>query len=101
MPVPVNVLAWEQPVNGVPEVGLGAAASLDQSDTSGCMRNKDVTQPVPAIATELTDHLSDIGDEASSGTQLHDIRIHSSIIAAGRRRRVGWLSSPTRPASND
>jgi hypothetical protein len=45
------------------------------------MRNKDVAQPVAAFATELIDHLSDIGGKTSSGTQLHDLGIHLPIIA--------------------
>jgi hypothetical protein len=81
MPVPVNVLAWQQPLNGILKIRLGAASGLDQRDASGGMRNKDVTQPVAAIATELHDHLRDIGDKTSSGTQLHDIGIHFPIIS--------------------
>jgi hypothetical protein len=81
MPMPVDVVAREQPVNGLFEVGLGAAASLDQCDARGCVRNKDVTQTVAAVATEPTDQASDIGDRTGSGTQLHDIGIHSSIMA--------------------
>jgi hypothetical protein len=68
MPVPVDVLARQQPLNGVLKIRLGAAAGLDQCEASSCMRNKDVTQPVAAVATELKDHLSDIGDNTSSGT---------------------------------
>jgi hypothetical protein len=68
MPVSVDVLAGQQPVNGVLKIRLGAAAGLDQCDASGCMRNKHMTQPVTAVATELKDHLSDIGDNTSSGT---------------------------------
>lgn len=93
MPMPVNVVFGEQPVDGVLEIGLRAAAGLDQCDAGSRMRNKDVTQPVAAVATELSDHLSDIGDDASSGVQLYDIRIHSPIIAfgcVGRAGRVGY-----------
>jgi hypothetical protein len=43
MPMSVEVLTWEQPLNGVLEIGLGAAAGLDQRDAGGRMRNKDVT----------------------------------------------------------
>jgi hypothetical protein len=68
MPVPVDVVTREQPVNGLLEVRLGAAAGLDQCEASSCMRNKDVTQPVAAVATELKDHLGDISDNTSSGT---------------------------------
>ena len=82
MPVPVNVLAWEQPVNRVPKIGLRAAAGLDQRDASGGMRNKDIeTQPVAPLATELNDHLGDVGDKSSSGTQLYDIGLHFPITA--------------------
>ena len=81
MPVPVNVLAREQPVNRVPKIGLRAAAGLDQRDASGGMRNKDMTQPVAPLATELNDHLGDVGDKSSSGTQLYDIGIHFPITA--------------------
>jgi hypothetical protein len=49
---------------------------------AGGMRNKDMTQPVAAVAAELVDHLSDIGfDWTSTGTQLRDIRIHFPIIS--------------------
>ena len=82
MPVPVHVLAREQPVNGILEIGLGAASGLDQCDASGCMRNKDVTQAVAAAVAELKNHLSDVGDETSSGTYLRDIRIHFPIISS-------------------
>jgi hypothetical protein len=68
MPVSVDVLAGQQPANGVLEIRLGATAGLDQCKASSCMRNKDVTQPVAAVATELKDHLRDIGDNTSSGT---------------------------------
>lgn len=81
MPVPVNVFAGEQPVNGVLEIGLGAASSFNQGDASGCMRNKDMTQAIVAVMAELNDHLSDIGDKTSSGTYLHDIGIHFPIIS--------------------
>jgi hypothetical protein len=40
MPVPVDVLAGQQPVNGVLKIRLGATAGLDQCEASGCMRNK-------------------------------------------------------------
>jgi hypothetical protein len=41
------------------------------------MRNKDVTQSVAGVATELKDHLSDITNKTVSGTRLHNLRIHS------------------------
>jgi hypothetical protein len=60
-------------------------------------------------ATELTDHVSDISDKTGTGTQLHDIAIHSSIIAVmGATGRQGgaltrhcwaeswWFGAPTR-----
>jgi hypothetical protein len=46
VPVPVDVVAREQPVNGLLEVRLRAATSLDQGDARGCVRNKDVTESV-------------------------------------------------------
>jgi hypothetical protein len=61
---------------GRPRVGLGTAPRFDQDD-AGCTRNKDVTQSVSAVATELKDRLSDISDTTVSGTQLHNLRIHS------------------------
>jgi hypothetical protein len=73
MPMPVKVVAWKQPVDGVLKIGLGAAAGLDQRDAGGRMRNKDVTQPVAAVAAEVKDHFSDIADEASPVVQLYDI----------------------------
>ena len=81
VPVPVNVLAGEQPVNGVLEIGLGTASGLHQCDASGCMRNKDMTQAVAAVAAELKDHFSDIGDKTGSGTYLKDIGMHFPIIS--------------------
>lgn len=81
VPVSVNVLPGEQPVNGVLEIGLGAASGLNQCDASGCMWNKDMTQAVAAAAAELKDHFSDIGDKTSSGTYLHDIGMHFPIIS--------------------
>jgi hypothetical protein len=84
MPMSVEVLTWEQPLNGVFEIGFGAAAGLDQRGAGGRMRNEYVTQPVAAVATELEDHFSDIGDEAISVVQLYDIRIHLPIIIAFR-----------------
>jgi hypothetical protein len=50
--VPVDVVAREQPVNGLLEVRLGAATSLDQCDARSCVRNKDVTRSVDAVATD-------------------------------------------------
>src|SRR5215213_1022373 len=90
MPMSVKVLAWKQPADGVLKIGLGAAAGLDQRDAGGRMRNKDVTESVAPVTTELSDHMSDIGDEASSGVQLHDIRVHSPIIAF-RCRLARWF----------
>jgi hypothetical protein len=81
VPVPIDVVPRKQPVKGLLQVGFGAAAGLDQGDARGCVRNKDVTQSVAAVATELTDLVSDIADKPGSGTQLHDLGIHSSIIA--------------------
>jgi hypothetical protein len=54
------------------------------------MRNKYMTQPVAAVATELNDHLSDIGDKTSSGTELHDIpiiagNVLTAFLAQGER----------------
>jgi hypothetical protein len=80
VPVPVNVVAGKQPVDGILEVGLGSTPSLHQSDTGGCVRNKDMTQSVAAVATELKDQVSEISDKTSTGTQLNDIAIHCSII---------------------
>jgi hypothetical protein len=45
------------------------------------MGDKEVTQTVAAVATELGDLLSDISDKVTSSAELHDIGIHSSIIA--------------------
>jgi hypothetical protein len=80
-PWPVNVVSGEEPVDGVLEVRLRATTGFDQRDACGRMRNEDVTESVAPVTTEFHDHLSDISDEASSGVQLHDIRIHSPIIA--------------------
>jgi hypothetical protein len=102
VPVPVNVVARAHPVNGHLEVRLRAATSLDQCDTRGCVRNKDVTQAIAAVATKLKNQVSDIGDKTGSGTQLHDIGVHSSIIATAgyhfptRANRVGrWDLEPS------
>jgi hypothetical protein len=84
MPMPVNIVARKQPVNGTFQIGLGAAASLDQCDAHGGVRSEDVTQSVAAVATELKDRVSDIGDNTSSGTHLHDICIHLPIIATAK-----------------
>jgi len=56
------------------------------------MRNKNVAQPVAAFATELIDHLGDIGNKTSSGTQLHDIGIHLPIIATKHITTVKWCA---------
>ena len=82
VPVPVDIVTGQQPVNRILKVGLGAAAGFDQSEAGRCVWNKDVTQPVAAVTTKLNDLLADISDKTASGTQLHDIAIHSSIIAA-------------------
>jgi hypothetical protein len=81
VPVPVDVVAWEQPVNRVLKIGLGAAAGFDQCEAGRRVWHKDVAQPVAAITTKPNDLSTDISDETASGTQLHDIAIHSSIIA--------------------
>jgi hypothetical protein len=39
-----------------------------------------MTQTITAVPTELKDLLTDIGDKTASGTQLHEVGIHSSII---------------------
>ena len=83
VPVPIDIVAWQQPVDGILKIGFGTAAGLDQGHAGGCMRHKDVTQAVAAVPTELKDLLADIGDKTVSGTQLHDIGIHASIIATG------------------
>ena len=62
-----------------------SASGLDHCDASGGMWNEDMTQPVAAITTELKDHLSDIGDRTSSGTQLHDI--HFPIVSGDAARQ--------------
>src|SRR5215213_3370920 len=93
MPMSVKVLAWKQPADGVLKIGLGAAAGLDQRDAGGRMRNKDVTESVAPVTTELSDHMSDIGDEASSGVQLHDIGVHSPIIAFRCRLARGFRNA--------
>src|SRR4029453_6424295 len=92
VPVPIDVLTREQPINGLLEVRLGAAASLDQGDTRGCVRNKDMTQTVAAAATEALDVVSDIGDETRPGMQLHDIGIHFGVTRSAKpsSRRLGW-----------
>jgi hypothetical protein len=76
----VAALRRSDGLNGILEVGLGAAPSLDQCDACGCTRKKDVTQSVAAVATELKDQVSEISDKTSTGTQLNDIAIHCSII---------------------
>ena len=80
VPVPVYVVAGKQPANGVLEVGLRAAPSLDQCDAGSCVRNKDLTQSVATIAAELKDPVSEISDKTATGTHLHNIAIHRSII---------------------
>jgi hypothetical protein len=49
-------------------LGNGPLRSGNQGDAGGCMWNKDVTQSVAAVTTELKDHLSDITDKTVSGT---------------------------------
>jgi hypothetical protein len=44
------------------------------------VRDKDVTQSVAAVATELKDQVREISDKTSTGTQLNDIALHCSII---------------------
>ena len=73
VPVPIDVVAGKQPINGILQVELGAAPSLDQCEAGRCVRNKDMTQSVAAVATELNDQVSDISDQTGTGTQLHDI----------------------------
>jgi hypothetical protein len=89
VPMPVDVVAREQPVNCFLEVGLGAAARLDECDADGRVWDEDVTQPVAASATELEERVGDIGDQSSAGAQLYDIGMHRSIIAAGVRGFAG------------
>ena len=67
VPVPVDVAAGQQPANGFLEVGLGAAASLDQCDAGSCVRNEDVTQSIAAVATELKDPVSEVSDKTGTG----------------------------------
>ena len=45
-----------------------------------------MTQSVAAITTEVKDWLGEISDNASSGMHLHDIGVHTSIIAAFHHR---------------
>jgi hypothetical protein len=53
-----------------------------------------MTQSVAAIATEVKHWLREISDNASSGMYLHDIGVHTSIIAAGRQSpRAGEASA--------
>jgi anionic cell wall polymer biosynthesis LytR-Cps2A-Psr (LCP) family protein len=80
VPVPIDIVAGQQTINGDLKIGFGAAAGLDQGDAGRRVRNKDVTQTVAAVATELSDLLTDITNKTGSGTQLHDLGIHSSII---------------------
>ncbi len=89
VPMPVDVVAREQPVNCVLEVGLGAAAGLDECDAGGRVWDEDVTQAVAASATELEERVGDIGDQSSAGAQLNDLGMHRSIIAAGVRGFAG------------
>jgi hypothetical protein len=81
VPMPVDVVARKQSVNRILKVGLGAAAGFDQCQAGRCVWNKDVTQPIAAVTTKLNHLLTDISDTTASGTQLHDIAIHPSIIA--------------------
>jgi hypothetical protein len=74
--VPVAAVAGKQSINGVLEIELRAAPSLDQRDARGGMRNKDMTRPVPPLATELNDQVRDVGHKAGSVMQLHDIAVH-------------------------
>ena len=76
VPVAVDILEGKQPTNGLLKIRFGAAASLDQRDTGRRMRNKDMTQPVTAITTELPDLLSEISNKTRTGTHSQHIAIH-------------------------
>ena len=91
VPVAVYVLGGKQPVYRILEVGLGSAASLDQRDASGSVRNEDVAQAIAAAATELMKFVGDLGDEPGSGSHVHDVGMHTAIMAAAVVTSVGPL----------
>ena len=62
--------------------GLGSAASLDQRDASGGVRNEDVAQAIAAAATESMKFVGDLGDEPGSGSHVHDVGMQYTIMAA-------------------
>jgi hypothetical protein len=89
VPVPVDVVAGEQPVDRTFEVCLGVAAGLDQRDAGGRVWDEHVAQPVAVFATELEELVSDIGDQPGAGAQSYDVGMHRTIIAAGARSFAG------------
>ena len=89
VPVAVYVLGGKQPVDRILEVGLGSAARLDQPDASGGVRNEDVAQAIAAAATEPMKFVGDLGDEPGSGSHVHDVGMHTAIMAAAVVTSVG------------
>ena len=89
VPVTVYVLGGKQAVYRILEVGLGSAASLDQRDASGGVRNEDLAQAIAAVATELMKFVGDLGDEPGSGSHVHDVGMHTAIMAAAVVTSVG------------
>ena len=89
VPVPVDVLAGEQPADCTREVSFGAAAGLDQRDACRRMGDEHVAQSVSASATELEELVGDLGDQPGPGAQLHDVGMHVAIIAAEVRGFAG------------
>ena len=107
VPVAIDVLGGKQPVDRILEVGLRSAAGLHQRDAGGRMRDEDMAQSVAAVAAELVELASDVGDESGAGADVHDLGIHSAIMVAVGRAALGpnarwgtvhllWLSARER-----
>ncbi len=87
VPVPVDVVGGQQPVDRVGEVGLAARARLDQRDAGGRVRHEHVQQPVAAAGAEAGRVGGQVGDEGGAAADLQLLAVHLGRQPTGVRPR--------------
>jgi hypothetical protein len=87
--VPMSVVlgAGQDPLDGVGQVGFGAAAGLEDGDAGRRVRHEHVTEPVTSAPAELQQHLGDVGDQVGTAVDVEQVRVHGVILPTVVARR--------------
>src|SRR6516165_252647 len=96
MRMPVAVVTWQQPLQRVDQVVVGAGAGLDDGDTGRRVRHEHVAQTVAVAEAEPAHRIREIDDSATGGVHFQHIGMHPDKPTVERLGPANLLGGPMR-----